>query len=548
MKRIFSIVLAFCVTIFPANAEIVEQLQTSLSIRIPEVRSNCVMVTRVGVLDVHAAALLDAQGQILAPQIEPIDETPVPYLILHPDGRREELEIVAEYEKRSLVLLRLPGELPQRAVLTRFADLALGDRGVLAPLPSPAPSLGELIAVPLIPQAKPTDDEDDEDITAGTLSVDTTALVPGGLVFDLGGRLCGVAMPAKAESTVIVSLPKIAEAWPELETIIADRTEGIGRVFALPEQTHTTSVFENKLPEPAPFGLVLNRGKSLSFSVMGTVVREDGLIVTKASELGPDLSFRIGDKTLPAALIATDDKTDLALVAVAAQGLPVVEWADGIRVMPTDLLISPSILTPQGNGDGGVRVGTFSHRLGADPIPLAASSQVTSLELVTEQAKTNLVVAALRPGGAASKAGVEVGDEVFQLDEAAVPDRATLAKVLAGHQVGDEVVLSIRRGEDEMEVELKLGPARPLPSVTGIRFEGRILPSMPSIYRGPFPVGCFVHDLPIDAWDCGSPVFDRKGRAVGLNIAAAAPYRGLALPPSVVRAAVDRMLLQNRSF
>jgi S1-C subfamily serine protease len=70
---------------------------------------------------------------------------------------------------------------------------------------------------------------------------------------------------------------------------------------------------------------------------------------------------------------------------------------------------------------------------------------------------------------------------------------------------------------------------------------------IPSVRRAPFP-DVLVHTIPLNAWDCGSPLFDRQGRALGLNIAAVAPARSFALPPATVREALDRLLAKTRAF
>ncbi|MDB4265819.1 hypothetical protein N9841_01385, partial [Akkermansiaceae bacterium] len=57
-----------------------------------------------------------------------------------------------------------------------------------------------------------------------------------------------------------------------------------------------------------------------------------------------------------------------------------------------------------------------------------------------------------------------------------------------------------------------------------------------------------VHSLPLNAWDCGSPLYDLSGKALGLNISASSANRSLALPPALVEAAVQRMLSSSDPF
>ena len=63
--------------------------------------------------------------------------------------------------------------------------------------------------------------------------------------------------------------------------------------------------------------------------------------------------------------------------------------------------------------------------------------------------------------------------------------------------------------------------------------------------------GCpdvLVHTTPLNSWDCGSPLFNRKGQALGLNIAAVSPGRSYSLLPKDIKAAIARMLSNSRPF
>src|SRR5437868_6119322 len=62
---------------------------------------------------------------------------------------------------------------------------------------------------------------------------------------------------------------------------------------------------------------------------LGTVVSADGLIVTKASQLGEKPECQLADgRKLPAKLVGTDDATDIALLRVDAKNLSPVTWSD----------------------------------------------------------------------------------------------------------------------------------------------------------------------------------------------------------------------------
>src|SRR5437867_1051016 len=66
-------------------------------------------------------------------------------------------------------------------------------------------------------------------------------------------------------------------------------------------------------------------------TVFGAIVREDGYIVTKASELKGKVQCELRDRVgkLDATIIGSDVPTDLALLKVSATGLPAVSWHEG---------------------------------------------------------------------------------------------------------------------------------------------------------------------------------------------------------------------------
>ena len=62
---------------------------------------------------------------------------------------------------------------------------------------------------------------------------------------------------------------------------------------------------------------------------LGAVVRGDGYIITKASELKGELECQLfSGKRLPAQLLARDSALDLDVLKIDAQNLPEVRWAE----------------------------------------------------------------------------------------------------------------------------------------------------------------------------------------------------------------------------
>ena len=55
------------------------------------------------------------------------------------------------------------------------------------------------------------------------------------------------------------------------------------------------------------------------------------------------------------------------------------------------------------------------------------------------------------------------------------------------------------------------------------------------------------HDTVLDPGECGGPIIDTSGRAIGINIARAGRVVSYALPSSLVIPAVESMLVEARA-
>jgi serine protease Do len=66
-------------------------------------------------------------------------------------------------------------------------------------------------------------------------------------------------------------------------------------------------------------------------------------------------------------------------------------------------------------------------------------------------------IASVSPKSPAEKAKVLPGDIIVKIDDQDVPDFATLVRIVAEHQPGDDVVLSVKRGEEIVKLELTIG-------------------------------------------------------------------------------------------
>ncbi|MEJ6830959.1 MAG: PDZ domain-containing protein [Akkermansiaceae bacterium] len=538
----------------------IQKLSTELT---PELRKHCVMVGRLGLSEIRPAVFLNEKGDLLAPYLKPIDgDDEAPYLIYFADGSRRAVETIIEKSERGIALLTT--DLPEGFSPAPIAP----DQSIISchwfflPVTAPIPKVGEPIAFAtthLFPRPDPE---------AVSFLLEDIAGPAGTPVFDLAGRLIAMTNPTEEVPSNSLLISRLAEDLVELREALPESAAGdLPRLPLSPKiekdeeeeedsetpdspLTEARETFARSLmPEAPPYALIFNDDKAVTHSVAAVIIRSDGLLLTKASELGPELTVRYGGQSHPAALLATDEATDLALVGIAASDLPVVEWSSPDSLVSGASVISPILLQETSDemvASDSMGLGTFSHFLKGDSPTLHAASEVTSLGIVTEQSSDEVRVASIDPDSPAAESDLQIGDQIMTLEERKITSRTDLTDLLSKMRVGMGVSLTVKRGEETKTVLLPLTRPRLTPPPTGITMETGLL-LIPSVRRFGFEQS-LVHSLPLNAWDCGSPLYDLSGKALGLNISASSANRSLALPPALVEAAVQRMLSSSDPF
>jgi len=264
---------------------------------------------------------------------------------------------------------------------------------------------------------------------------------------------------------------------------------------------------------------------------LGTVVREDGLVLTKASELkaGTLTCWLASEHEVPAELISMDDEEDLALVRVQAEGLKPVEWAAS-EVFVGEWAITPGIAdTPHG-------VGVIS------ALPRRIRPQRAFLGIQFDFSSTAPRIEETMAGFGAEKAGFKSGDVITAINGAAMTSREQVMEALRDFRSGQAVDVQVRRGEETIgarvtmmapgseELRGRLAPTRPAD-----RMQGEVSQRAEGFEQA------IEHNTVLPPWLCGGPLMNLDGRAIGLNIARAGRVATYALPPSLVCRVLDRL-------
>ena len=266
-------------------------------------------------------------------------------------------------------------------------------------------------------------------------------------------------------------------------------------------------------------------------AALGAVVDAAGYVLTKASELkgGAELECKLPDgRIYEAEMVGLHKATDLALLKIdVGEELPVVRWSDS----PPPLV--GSWLASVGPGDDPVSIGVVS--VAPRKIPPASGLLGVFLEDTDDGVRINQVMT----GSAAEKAGVHVNDIITHHDDAEVRNREQLIGRISKLKAGTVVRLRIKRGDETIELVATLGSRDASPNNRGNiqnRMGGRL-----SGRRRDFE-SVLQHDSILSPDECGGVIVDLDGRAVGLNIARAGRVESYALPVSVIKPLLPKLI------
>jgi serine protease Do len=274
---------------------------------------------------------------------------------------------------------------------------------------------------------------------------------------------------------------------------------------------------------------VLADGKEVAY---GTVVEADGYIVTKYDEIRDrqKITVKLRDgKELEAKVVDFEANFDVALLKVDAKNLKPIEWRT--------------------SKDAKVGRWVASVGLGEDPVAIGVIS-VGTRKLVPGDQPPKVInvnagylgvgLEAANSGGArvtkvdvktpAERAGIKVNDIIHEAAGRKILDHETLINTMGRFRAGEKVLLKIKRGEEELELNATLAK-RPAAMLGNPQ---EMMGSELSNRRGGFPI-ILQHDTVLKPSECGSPIVDLDGKAVGLNIARAGRTETYAIPSEEIQ-------------
>lgn len=324
------------------------------------------------------------------------------------------------------------------------------------------------------------------------------------------------AVPAPAQS---------AEHWfdhSRVQTSIAARDSGaVMRLFRPLSQAIESSVVQ-----------IFSGGRIVA---LGTVVSEDGYILTKQSELSADpISIRVPNGQKVAARVSAVRKAnDLALLKLDGErpetwGIEPIQFA-------TESTPNGSFLISPGRDGQTIGLGV----LGVQPRPIRHRG-ILGVGFY-DASNGPAVIRRVEPYSGAEEAGLQNGDQIVMIDGARMIGSRSAIRTLGGKYPGDVVRLTILRGDDTIELAAQLSEqAILMESQNDAKVNG------PRNARMSGFDNVFQHDTVLAPNQCGGPVLDSDGEVVGINIARAGRVVSYALPSSLLTAEMISMLEEAR--
>jgi serine protease Do len=155
------------------------------------------------------------------------------------------------------------------------------------------------------------------------------------------------------------------------------------------------------------------------------------------------------------------------------------------------------------------------------------------LGIVLEEGGQGVRVTQVMPESGAAKAGILIDDLVTRCNGKDTKDRQTLVTTVRQYGPGDEIELTLLRGGKEMKIKATLSR-----SIQGWKPDRREVQNNMggklSERRHGFP-SALQHDSVLQPTECGGPIVDLEGRALGINVARAGRTETYAVPADVVR-------------
>ncbi len=269
---------------------------------------------------------------------------------------------------------------------------------------------------------------------------------------------------------------------------------------------------------------VLDGNKQIA---LGAVVRADGWIVTKASELPEhSIEVRLHDGTRAQGQIQSRrPECDLALIKINRTNLSPIVWNESAEVPLGGWLASADARNLP------VAIGVVSVK------SRNVHPERAVLGVSLGDAKNGALVQSVVKGSGAFRGGVIEGDTITEIDGKKLANRREVLDCLFTIAAGQRIKLVVARDGRSLPLDAQMMDLHSsLLDETEMEVNGNIS-ARSTGFRN-----VVQHDTVLAPHQCGGPLVDVNGNVVGINIARAGRISSYALPSKTVSPAVTEML------
>jgi len=341
----------------------------------------------------------------------------------------------------------------------------------------------------------------------------------GGPLIDRAGRVIGIHRSADARQSDHISIKTYQSVWADW---ISEDVSKVSRGAALPAFRRGADRVGRSVVR------LRSNGRP---AALGTVVSDDGLLISKSSELREPIMMDVpGGSPVKASVVSRSHVHDVVLLQVDPNHLgdsPAIwDAARARRAQAPRLVEFIAVTAPSGQPP--LAVGVVS--AGVHQIPDLATKLGMEIDEVKDGPGVRVI--GLTPGGVAEKT-IRIDDVFTHINKKLIDTRDDLFEEL--NRPGRQAVrLTMKRGGVTQNASFTLGnPGR---HATDTQVNRR---------RNGFPQ-CFQHDAPLSPEDCGGPLVDLDGEVIGINIARAGHSASLAIPTDIVREVVRELKAGSR--
>jgi len=265
-------------------------------------------------------------------------------------------------------------------------------------------------------------------------------------------------------------------------------------------------------------------------TILGTIVDKKGYILTKGSELKGPISIRLRDGSeYDAVYVGYHEPSDLALLKIDATDIATIAAFAPGKDATVGNWVAAVGFESEPVGVGIISAGVRKLYREESFVENGNKGFLGIIAGLPSEGKEQVLIGEVDPKGSAYRAKLAKGDIILEIAGTKVKKFEEMKKLLDDYKPGDTIKMTVLRGEEEKEFNVKLGSRADIDRGAFQNAMGSLL----SGRRTGFP-SVIMHDMVIKPSDCGGPLVDLDGKVLGINIARAGRVETWALPAEVV--------------